>query len=959
MKQTVRTALLASTLIMGIATPAVAQVAPAADSTAQQPEVNDSEQEITVTGSRIPRPNLESSNPVSVIGTEEIGFRQPTSVEALLRDLPGAVPNIGPGVNNGSNGSAQLDIRGLGPNRNLILIDGQRTVPASLGGVTDLNIIPIALLQRIETLTGGASVAYGADAVAGVTNFITRTDFSGVDIGLNSGITERGDGFNMRADLTLGANLADNRGNVVLSLGYTKADAIQQGERPYGRASLSSVTGRPQGSGTATPASILAPFTGRVNAQGTAFEVGPLSDYNFNPLNVYQTPFERYNIFGKANYEISDAVEVFAQGFFTKTIVDQIIAPSGTFFSNVQLPLSNPYLTQAMRNQLCASSNINAVDCAAASAATSTTAPGYREITASIGRRFTEAGPRTTSFETNTFQVQGGARGALTSTLDWNITGIYGESERTNTSQGQGTLPRLQQALRAFNTTACTVTTGNCVPINLFGTEGTLTPAMFNFLNVTTFNFIQTSFTSLQGTVAGDLGFSSPFAAENIGVAVGVEYRRYAGSSGGDGISSQPGAVLGAGAPALPITGEYDTREVFGELNVPLISDRPFFDSLTLEGGFRYSDYSLSGGNWAYRGGLTWAPVSELKLRGSYARAVRAPNLGELFQPQVTFLTNRAIDPCQGAVTNQGVSALCAAQLALVGAPASLLGNIPAPVAGQINATQGGNLGLTPEYADTFTVGGVLQPKLFDGFALTVDYYKIKVTDAISTPSQADIIDGCFNGTNAAACDLIRRNPLTGGLSGPNDTTFGPFLGLSNLGTIRTSGIDVGASLRQELGFARLDLNFLGNYTFDSQFQATPTSVNRDCVGLYSVSCASIQPEYSWNLRGTLSFEGGTVTSLRWKHLSESNVEPASSGGPASVFAAYRRIPAFNYLDLTLQQAVGDTMTFTFTVTNLLDKDPPIVGNTIGSTAFNSGNTYPSTYDPIGRRFNVGVNLRF
>ena len=983
MKTFLRRRLLTSTLFVSaiaVAAPAYSQAVPAEATEAPQDQAAG---DVVVTGSRITNPNLVQASPVAVITAEEISLQQPVSAEEFLRELPGAVPNIGPGVNNGTNGSAQLDIRGLGANRNLILIDGQRVVPATLAGVTDLNLVPVALIERVDVLTGGAGSAYGADAVAGVTNFVLKSDFAGMDLNVGTGITERGDGWRFNGDLTLGANFDDGRGNVVFNIGYAKTDAIQQGSRDSGLVSRSSNTGLPQGSATATPASFLFPFTGRVNAAGNAFEVGPLSDYNFNPLNVYQTPFERYNIFGKANYELSDAIEIYTTGFYTKTIVDQIIAPSGSFFTDLQVPLSNPFLTAAQRTTLCGFVDGNAVmaglqpltgaQCTAAGAATSATDPNYREVGTQIGRRFTEAGPRTTNFTTNTFQISGGLRGAITDNVNWNVGAQYGESERTNTSQGQGTRSRLQQALRAFNPTACSNTAGGCVPINLFGAEGSITPAAFNFLNVQTFSFTQTSLTAAQANISGDLGFASPFATTPIGFAVGVEYRKYIGSSGGDGISATPGEVLGAGSPALPISGEYDTREVYGEINIPIVEDRPFFQNLSIQGGVRYSDYSTSGGNWAYNGGATWEPISSIKFRGTYARAVRAPNLGELFQPQVTGLTNRAVDPCQLALgtANANVRALCAAQLALVGAPASALGNIPAPTAGQIAFTTGGNVNLNPEVADTFTAGVVLQPKFLDRFAMTVDYYDIRVKDAISTPSQADVIDACFAQTDPAfgACQSIRRNPNTGGLNGPNDTTFGPFLGLSNLGRIKTRGIDLTANFRQDLGFARLNLNFTGNYTIDSQFQATPTSLNRECVSYYSVSCASIQPEYSWNARATLGF-GPADFSVLWRHIASNEVEPLApnpqrplgeptTGGPANIFPAYQRIPAFNYIDLATQVRVSDQLRFTFLVSNLFDKDPPIVGNTVGSTAYNSGNTYPSTYDTIGRRFNVGLNLRY
>lgn len=934
---------------------AFAQDAAAADTAS-------AEQTIVVTGTRIARPSLEQSSPVTVVDAVEIGFRQPINAEELLREIPGVVPNIGAGVNNGANGSAQLDLRGLGANRNLVLLDGRRVVPASNAGVVDLNLVPVALIERVDVFTGGASSVYGADAIAGVVNFVTRRDFAGVDLQNSFGLAEEGDGQTFRTDLTIGANFDDGRGNVVLSMGYSNTDPVLQGDRPWGAVSLSSGNGRPQGSATATPATILFPFTAAVSeTPGAPFALGQTNNFNFNPLNIYQTPLERYSLFTKANYEVTDRLEVYAQGMYVRSVIDQQIAPSGTFFSTVALPLSNPFLSAAQRNQLCAGYGIAQAACDLAATVSTPGAPGYIERDIQIGRRFTEAGPRRTNFTTDTFQFTAGMRGPLTETLEWDAFWSYGESSRTNTNNGQGLRSRLQQSLRARSTTACVVATGGCVPINLFGPDGTVSQEAFNFLNVETFNFIQQQFLTAMGTVSGDLGIASPLASEAIGIATGIEYRKFKGASGGDGLSAIPGEVLGAGAAALPIRGQYDTTEIFGEVIVPLIEDRPFFQNLTLEAGFRYSDYSTSGGNWAYKLGGSWIPVDGIKIRGNYNRAVRAPNIGELFQPQITGLTNRTVDPCQLALPtgNPTLTALCSAQLAAVGAPASQLGQIPGPIAGQINFTSGGNPNLGVETADTYTIGAVITPGFLPGFSATVDYYNIHLFDAISTPSQGDVIDACFAQTdpNSLQCRLISRNPLTGGLSGPNDTTFGPFLGLSNLGTIKTDGIDFGVNYRVDAGFANLSFFWNGNYTFSNRFQATPSSVDRECVGFFSVNCGPIQPEWSWNARATMSLPSDTEISVRWRYIGGVELEPLIN--PATILDAYESIGAFNYFDLALSQQIGEHLRLTLTVDNLFDKDPPVVGNTVGTTAFNSGNTYPTTYDAIGRRWRIGVNFRF
>jgi iron complex outermembrane recepter protein len=946
-----------------ISTPSFAQDAAPADG-----EEAAEEKVLVVTGSRIARANVELSSPVSVIGKEEIEYRQPTSIEDVLRTLPGSVPGIGSAVNNGSGGTATFNLRGLGTNRNLVLLNSRRVVASGTGGVTDLNILPVALLERSEVLTGGASSVYGADAISGVLNFITKKNFSGIQLDANYGLTERGDGANYRVDLTVGGNFADDRGNAALSIGYTDTQPVLQGDRNIGLVSISSASGLPQGSPTATPASIGFPILNSRFDPATGTILPGQSDYNFNPLNVFQTPLKRYNLFAQANYEITPAIEAFVEGFYTRTDVQQRIAPSGTFFNTLQVPLNNPFLTPAQALQLCTAS-VGIVgglpagtNCPAAIAAGT-------EISTQIGRRFTEAGPRLTNFVGTTFQFTAGLRGALINDLKWEISSQYGQAEFTNQQNGQGLASRLQQALRGCPAGSA----AGCLPINIFGAEGSLTPAMFNFLNVSTFSFIKSELSSTEASISGDIGISSPLSNESIGIAIGGEYRKFKARSGGDSASATAGEVLGAGAPALPVVGEYSTKEAFVELNVPLITERPFFHNLSLEGGFRYSDYSTGFTTNTYKYGGSWSPVRDIKFRGVYARSVRAPNIAELFQPQVPGLANFTTDPCQGTVaqvTARGANfpALCTAQT-LPGQ----FGNIPAPAAGQVNQTSGGNPLLRPEVADSFTAGVVLQPSFISGLTITADYFDIDIRGAISAPAVADVINACFSPTNTnpnlPACLNIGRNPLTGSLSGPQTNTPGVFRGTTNQGTIETNGLDFGLSYKRDIGFANLTLNGTATYTFDNLFQATPIAINRECVGFYSTSCGNPQPKLQWNARTTLGF-GGTDISLLWRHLDGVTVEPIAptpqvfggvptTGGPATVFAAFRNIPAYNYFDLSARQSVGENLQFTFTIQNLLDKDAPLVGNTIGGTGPNSGNTFPSVYDALGRRFTVAARLKF
>ena len=949
-----------------------------------------SQGDIVVTGTLIKNPNLVSSSPVTAVGQEEINLRQSNTAEQILRDIPGTVPSIGQAVNNGATGSAFVDLRGLGSNRNIVLLDGTRIVPADLLGRVDLNIIPLALVERLDVLTGGASTTYGADAISGVVNFITRRDFAGMELIGSQQITERGDGNNFRADLVVGANFDDGRGNAVLSVGYQESDAVFQGDRRFSEFSIGSFSGNIGGSNLATAptrfGSLGSLGARQVNAEGNAIGA-PFLAFNFNPYNVFQTPFERFNIYGAGHYEVSEGLEVYTQALFSKNTINQIIAPTGTFGTSFQIPFANPFITPAQRATICGAFGMTAAQCAA---------PGAT-FTTPVNRRFVESGPRRSEYTTTLFNYRAGFRGAITDTINFDVFGSYGESTVAERSTGTALKSRVQQALLATNPNTCLTPTNGCVPLNLFGPIGAITPAQVNFFSVATSESDNTTLAQARAVINGDVGYASPFAVEPIGFAVGGEYRKYGATQRSDLLSQTPGEVLGSGAATPDSQGGYQVYEAFGELIAPLVEDAPFFHSLTLEAGVRQSRYTVFSDpenefeTTTYKVGGSWEPVPSLKIRGNYNRAVRAPNINELFSPVVTGLTNLANDPCAGAapVGNAALRAVCLAQ----GAPASrigLIGNPAEAAAGQVNQTGGGNPNVGPEKANTYTVGFVFQPDFFNGFTLTADYYNIKVRDAISFPTPGDVINACFANITAAsatdpACTGIRRNPITGEIFGDPALTPGLPQPFSNLGRIFTDGVDVTANYRTDLPFAdaRLNLSFNGNYTRNSQFQATPTSVNRECTGFYSVNCLSIQPKYSFNQRTTLSF-GEIDVSLLWRYIHKVRQEPLDISDPNGNGPAYQgplpktqsalpgapapgtfgtvdfqRVEAYNYFDLSTRFGVTENFDMTVTVMNLLDKAPPILGNDIGNTAFNSGNTYPSTYDALGRRFAVGARLKF
>jgi len=1036
MLTTARARFLASTIFATsafVASPALAQSDPAAPTATAE---EGSDQAIVVTGTLVRNPNLVASSPVNTVGEEEIELQQANVAEELLRELPGAVPSIGSAVNNGNGGSSFVNLRGLGPNRNVVLLDGVRIVPANLIGLFDLNNIPLALIQRVDVLTGGASTTYGADAVSGVVNFITRSDFAGIDINLSEQITERGDGNIFRADVTIGANFDDGRGNATLSLGYQEADPVYQGARPFSTFGVDTFTGAPGGSGTAVPSRFTGVNTGgpcggagepscataqgnrQINSDGSAFlPTAAFTPFNFNPYNIFQTPFERFNIYASARYEISDAIEIYTRGLFSRNTVETIIAPSGAFAINVTVPLSSPFLTPALRNGFCNFDTdtgaayvplYSPAVCAAAATAVNPTDPNFRTVTTSLFRRAVEVGPRVSSFGTNVFDYRLGARGGITDSIDWDVFGSYGESEVLQVIQGFTLNSRVRAAAYATNAATCLPnaplggsTAAGCVPINFFGPAGnaSFTPAAIDYLTDNSTVRVGVTLAQARGTISGDFGWTIPWATQPVSFAVGGEFREYTASQQSDSLA-QSGDLGGSGGAAPNIAGGFNVYEAFGELIVPIVSDRPFFDELTIEGGIRYSSYNIDApGSPSYttttwKVGGSWAPIDGLRFRGNYSRAVRAPNISELFTPVSQGLTNLNDDPCANLADNGTIiagrpvpsgelRAICLAQ----GAPAGTIGAIGVPTAGQANVTAGGNLALDPEKSTSWTAGLVFQPDFIPGLSLSADYYHIRITEAITLPTPGDAIGACFgtlaaNGqalsipagaSTSAACTSIRRNPSTGQLSGDPATTPGLFLSLSNLGVLETSGVDFTANYRRNLdilGGVGLAFNFVLNWTDESLFQAVSgVSVNRECTGFYSVNCASIQPEWQWSLRTTATFDNIDV-SLLWRHISAVSYEPGQGdpftgtlgtglGEISGRTVDFDRIPSADYFDLTTRFTVDDHLTITLSVQNLLNRQPPIVGSSAGSTAFNSGNTYPSTYDALGRRFVASARIRF
>ena len=555
--------------------------------------------------------------------------------------------------------------------------------------------------------------------------------------------------------------------------------------------------------------------------------------------------------------------------------------------------------------------------CAAAATATSPTDPNFKTVTTTVSRRTTEVGPRLSEFTTTVFDYKAGVRGKITEHLDYDVYGAYGESENLQNIQNYVLTSRARAAAYATNTATCLPnppnggsTTAGCVPVNLFGPAGSITQAQAAYLTANSTTRIRTQLGQVHAQLSGDFGVTSPAATDPISFAVGGEYRKYRSLQAADVLSQTAGELGGAGGAVPNFNGSFSVREGFGELVVPLVQDKPGIQSLTVNAGVRYSDYRIeaagtpSFNTTTYKGEVAYEPGFGLKLRGNYARASRAPNINELFNPVTTGLTNLSVDPCASVAPNGNpfkappsgnLAAVCLAQ----GANATNLSTIGNPTAGQANETSGGNPNIRPETSYSYGGGVVFAPKFVRGVSLSVDYYHITVDHAITTPVPGDAINACFGNLTAAsatsaACTAIVRNPVTGQLDGDPATTPGLSLPESNSGRLRTSGIDVTANFSHDFHVFKLGVSATGNYTFESKFQsnaftsaALPNAgLDRECVGYYSVNCSftgSLQPKWQTAVRSTLGFDSFDI-SLLWRHIDAFNQEPddvANGNGPA------------------------------------------------------------------------------
>ena len=919
---------------VGISVPAFAQDQDQDDQSALE--------EVIVTGSRIKRADLSSVTPVSVVTGEEFKISGNLNVEQKLAELPQTLPSFGPSSNNPGDGTARVDLRGIGTSRTLVLVNGRRYIPATQTGVVDLNSIPGTLIKQVDVTTGGASAVYGSDALAGVVNFQLVDDFQGAEITALYDVTKEGDGDKFNIDMTLGGNFDDGRGNATVYASFSKRDPVYQGDRKFSDVALTESGGVlvPGGSsgipGTRVFGGPALPGGGSLgafesNGAGRAFQ-DPADRFNYAPDNFLQLPQERYLISAMGHYDLNDNARLYSELTFTRNQVDAELAPTPAF-TTVAINPDSPFFdaaTQAVLNGARSDTNGNGV------------IDGDDNALFFIGRRMVENGPRQALDTRDGNRILIGVDGDIND--DWSYDAYYSRStlDRANILNNDVSASRFIQGVAVTDDgLSCQDPSGGCVPVNIFG-AGNISQAAVNFVNIGATNVTSITQDVWQGSVAGTLG-SLPSTDSEIGVVVGVEHRKDSSVFRPDTFLSS-GDVLGFNA-GNATEGGFDVDELFTEISVPIT------DQFEAWGAYRYSDYSNVGGVSSFATALSFSPSDKARFRVGFQTAVRAPNVAELFSGGGNGFPG-ADDPCSsdGFVPGVTDAGLCAAHGV---APAAV--GVFSQANSQIEGNFGGNINLSEEESDTFTVGAVFQPT--ENLDISLDYFDIEITDAISVlgGNVTNVLDICYNQVKDPSsdfCQAISRR-ADGNVRVVNVLN-------ENIATIATSGVDLALNYTSDLDFgiggndSNIAVNLKATYLLD--FDVTPVAELPDvneCAGTFGNTCGSPLNELLINTRVTWSSGPWGISGLL-RYLSSVEDDTISNDGANPADLVVPEISSEIYLDLAASYDFSDDFSVNFGVNNILDTEPTKVGD-----QQEQANSFPSTYDLLGPRIFFSASYRF
>jgi outer membrane receptor protein involved in Fe transport len=1020
-----KTSLLATSLLAGVAisSPAFAQdaatapvcppgtpagtngcVAPdTANAAAQAPVAQaepTSQETIVVTGSRIVSPNIVSLAPVQVVGEQDIDRSGAVNVQEVLLKNPAfgtpALSTTNSAFLTSGAGTATVDLRDLGSNRTLVLINNRRVVGGAGANtpVVDLNTIPTQFIERVDILTGGASSLYGSDAVAGVVNFIYKRNFEGLLAEGQYGITQRGDSARYQVSATAGANIADGRGNVMIHLGYSDEKGLLARERSDTR--IDNVSKFASSHNPADFTTIVEPnfsgFTpqGRFFAGPFSFTYGPTGElqpcfttngascgggagqgpngFNRQFFRTLATPVKRWLFAERSHFDLTDNISFITEATYARTSAHTEIEPvplgSDQIFASTggQVPIETIINGKTYVNPLVPQAIVNA--------ATDYDGDGLKDYF--FTRRLAEFGTRNYTADRDFFRFVVGLEGKIfNDRWNWDLTYNFGRTNEEQKANGDVNTANFANALVAIREDADTGDlNGNgvvgdivcasaearargCVPVSVFGVNS-VTPAALNYIKAESNH----SFKQTQQVVNANLsGALIDLPAGPLGLAVGAEYRREQGEENWDALTN---AGLLTGNQLPDTSGKFDVKEAYAEINVPILKDMAFAKSLNLRAAGRISDYSTVGSVKTWNIGGDYSPIDDIRFRATYARAIRAPNIGELFTgPSQTFPTG-LIDPCEGiGLTGGGVTGdICRAQpgvLANINANGGVFTLTQADLQG-ISGFTAGNPNLGAEKSKSLTAGVVINPRSINALrnlVLSVDYFNIKVTDAVTFPSRQTVLQQCYSTGDPNFCQFVLRRPTK---QGPNNAGSIEFINIGgvNASTLKTAGIDTVLSYRSGLDSLMGGLTLNARVSWTHYLKGYIIELPGAPINRYVGEVGSAKDKANgtiafntknWNLSFTGTYIGRSLEDdilMEALHLSRDAI----------------KIPAVFYLDSQVAFTPTKNYEFFVGVDNLLDKKAPLI---LSGTSFNvtGSNTAAGVYDIFGRRFYAGARLKF
>ncbi|MGA2777526.1 MAG: TonB-dependent receptor [Steroidobacteraceae bacterium] len=973
-------------------------------------------QDIIVTGSRIAAPNEVSTSPIQVVTAKEIQVYGKTDVTDLINLLPQNFTNdLGQDLGNGTSGLttpggvATADLRGLGPGRTLVLVDGRRLGVGSPNTAIaqpapDLDQIPVGLVDRVEVVTGGASAAYGSDAIAGVVNFIMKRDFQGFQVdgqyGENlhdnddtymqglarqfgatppTGLTQ--DGRNKTFDMLMGTNFADGAGNVTAYLSYRHADPVPSSARDYGACTVfptfagnGSVNGLACGGSSNSnwfnPAT--GPNTGTVySVNGKDFvpwntvATTPPAEFNSQPYIYLTREDDRYNAAFMAHDDINASFKPYAELFFMDDQTHQQVAAAALFkdanpldptgAGDYYINCSNPLLSAQQQSILCTPAQI----------AADTAHPGSASAQVEIGRRNIEGGPRETEFEHINYRAVFGTKGDFADAWSYDAYGQYFYTSFYDANEKYLNFQAIANALQVTGTAAhpvCISGAIGCVPYNIFS-DGGVTPQQLAYLyELGTANGTSTERT-LHADVTGKLGqygIASPLATDGFAVNVGFEHRNDHVYLLPD-AAEESGLLSGFGSAVAPIDNSISVSEEFIELRAPLMQDRPGAKELLFDTGYRLSDYTTVGEQSTYKFEVQFAPIADYRFRASYDKAIRAPSIAEAFTPPIVGQAAVGADPCAPPIQ----FSLIQCERTGVTPAQYNNGSIPQGVAAQLSQQTSGNPALKPEQGTTYTIGVNFAPSQIPHLTGSIDYYHIQIKDEIGTYPYDVILSACANTGNPIYCSQIVRQPSTGSLTGNSNAGGGYVIQEEfNLGTALNSGFDVQLGYHVDLppGLGGVSFNLSGVYLLHNESEPYPGAHTYDCAGLFGATCQTVNPRWHHLFRTTWDTTWNVSASLTWRFIGPTS-EDNNTADPTlknAIYGGYDyatgRIPGYNYLDLEATWNVNKILQLRAGANNILDKDPPLIN--AYAVAGGAASTY-SVYDIFGRQIFAAFTAKF